>query len=164
LKLLHNIGPRYNSNYNTIEEILAYDGPISFDGVYKNVFEHAHRLVGKDITLFVMGNYVGKDNSFDVGQRPETYCTWDEIISLCEILQCKLAWHTWSHENLTLLTDEEIIREITPPFYMKSIAYPYGNVDSRVAKLVEKAGYEEAWSVTQGDGSRFQRKRSYLNW
>ena len=105
-----------------------------------------------------------EDNSFDVGQKHEFYCTWQEIKELVSITKAKLGWHTWSHRNLCTLSDEEVRREITPPFPMKYFAYPYGDVDARVARLVEEAGYEEAWSVTQGDGSRFQRRRRYLNW
>lgn len=162
--LCHNIGPRVTSNYNTREEILASNEPLSFDGVYKNVLRNMDVLDGKDVTFFVMGKYVGKDNAFDVGQPHEEYCTWDEVIYMCGVLKAKLGWHTWSHENLTMLSDSRVIEEITPPFKMDTFAYPFGNTDKRVADLVSQAGFKEAWSVFQGDGTIFQRKRRYLNW
>lgn len=162
--LCHNIGERHNSNYNNRNEIAACPFSLSFDGIYRNVFFNQDVLRGKDVTLFVMGNYVGKDNSFDVGQKPEKYCTWEEIDYLVEQYGFHLGWHTWSHPDLTQLSDEQVIKEITPPRPMKYFAYPYGNVDERVAKLVEESGYEAAWSVTQGDGSQFQKRRQYLNW
>ena len=59
--LLHNIGKRINSNYNTINEVLNNDH-LSFDGVYQNVWENRNLLIGKDIILFVTGDFVGKDN------------------------------------------------------------------------------------------------------
>lgn len=164
MRLLHNIGFRHNSNYNSREEIRACDEPLSFDGVYLNVYENQDVLIDKDVTLFVMGNHVGGDNIFDSGQRYELFCDWDQVQELVEKFQAKLGWHTWSHRDLTKLSDEEIICEITPPFPMQYFAYPYGNVNDHVARLVEDAGYKEAWSVVQGDGSLFQRKRSYLNW
>lgn len=166
MRLLHNIGPRVNSNYNTREEIAACKDVLGFDGVYKSVLRNADILAGKKVVLFVMGNYVGKDNSFDVGMPREEYCSWEELDWLCERLGAQLGWHTWSHPNLTLLSDAEVIREITPPpdRPMKLLAYPYGNVDARVARLAQEAGFEAAWSVTQGDGSQWQQKRPYLNW
>lgn len=169
--LLHNIGERRNSNYNTIEEILALpnDVPISFDGLYANVHEHAMRLKGRDITIFVCGNHTGGDNSFDANCgmpnfKLEKFCDWNQIVDFCEITGAKLGWHSWTHRNLTELSDEELVKELTPPFPMKWFAYPYGNVDDRVAKMVMEMGYLDAWSVTQGNGELFQRKRRYLNW
>ena len=164
MHLLHNIGPRHNSNYNTPEEIAASKGILSFDGIYKNVYDNHTVLKDREVFLFVMGCYVGKDNSFEPEMPLEQYCTWDQIMELCHKYRCKLGWHTWTHKNLKWLSDDEIIKEITPPIPMKYLAYPYGDVDERVADLVAQAGYEEAWSVVQGDGSQFQRKRSYLNW
>lgn len=162
--LLHNIGQRHNSNYNNRREIESCPFPLSFDGIYRNVWWNQDVLAGKDVILFVMGAYVGKDNSFDVGQPREEYCTWEEIMYMVNTYGFHLGWHTWTHPSLVHLSDEQVIKEITPPFPMKYFAYPYGDVDARVAKLVEKAGYESAWSVTQGDGSTFQKRRQYLNW
>jgi peptidoglycan/xylan/chitin deacetylase (PgdA/CDA1 family) len=165
--LLHRIGRRVNSNFNTIEEILTSDGPISFDGIYDSVLWHADELVGKDVTLFVMGDHIGGDNHFDVGQPPAKYLDWHELQYLVTRLNAKLAWHTWSHRDLTKLSDADVIREITPHEFIPtvSLAYPYGRVDERVAKLVEQAGYQEAWAAgPYGDGSQFQKKRPYLGW
>jgi peptidoglycan/xylan/chitin deacetylase (PgdA/CDA1 family) len=76
----------------------------------------------------------------------------------------EIGYHSWSHRNLKTLSDAEVLQEVLPPFPMCRFAYPYGDVDERVATIVRNAGYQEAWSVTQGDGSQFQRKRRYLNW
>lgn len=164
--LLHNVGPRINSNYNTPEEILRCSEPLSFDGIYRNVWLHREILKPKlpGAILFYMGNYVGKDNSFDTGQYLEEYCNWNELMDLVVNYGCKLGFHTWSHKPLNALSNEEVMKEITPPFPCHYFAYPGGVVDSRVASLVQEAGYKEAWSVTQGDGSQFQRRRRYLNW
>lgn len=164
MRLLHNIGPRRSSNYNERQEILNCKEPLSFDGVYRNVAENLDILLTKDVTLFVMGDHVGGDNRFDAGQPLEHLLDWNEIAYLCKATKAKLGWHTWSHRNLTLLSDDEVRREITPPFHMKYFAYPYGSVDARVAQFVKEAGYEAAWSVCQGDGSQFQLPRQYLNW
>ena len=99
-----------------------------------------------------MGDYVGKDNSFDLPHVPklEKYCTWDEIHEMADTLNFKIGWHTWSHPDLTKLSRTEIMQEITPPFPMKYFAYPYGKFNNLVIDCVKEAGYEMAWSVTQG--------------
>ncbi len=163
--LLHRIGPRINSNFNTMTEILESEGPLSFDGIYEEVLFNHDQLIGRDITLFVMGAYVGKNNSFDVGQPFGKYLTWNEIRFLQGRLNAKLGYHGFWHKDLTTLDDTEVLHEITPPFPMDFFAYPYGAVDKRIANLVEQVGYKEAWAAgPYGDGSQFQRKRRYINW
>lgn len=166
--LLHNIGPRLNSNYNTAEEILACKEPLSFDGVYMTVYENREILRGRDVILFVCGSHAGKDNAFDAPHLPnfrlERFCTIEETLELARDIGARVGWHSWTHRNLCELSDEEVRRELETPFPMDLFAYPYGNVDERVARLTREAGFTEAWSVTQGDGSQFQRRRRYLNW
>lgn len=163
--ILHNIGPKWNANYNTPEEVARTTERLSFDGVYENVWKNRELLKGRKgakTILFVMGKYVGGDNSFDAPMPLEKYCDWNQIMDLVIHYNCELGWHTWTHPNLTLLTDERLIQEITPPFPMKHFAYPYGNLNDRVVSAVARAGYEEAWSVNEGNGLQLQRLRRYL--
>jgi peptidoglycan/xylan/chitin deacetylase (PgdA/CDA1 family) len=168
LILLHNIGPRLNSNYNTPEEILACDEPLSFDGVYMTVYDNRELLRGRDVTLFVCGDHAGKDNAFDAPHLPnfrlEKFCTIEQVLELASDIGATVGWHSWTHRNLCELSDAEVRAEVEQPFPMTVFAYPYGNVDARVAKIVQEAGYDDAWSVTQGNGGPFQRRRKYLNW
>lgn len=158
----HSISVFNHSNCLTREQIIGIDEPISFDGVYKSVYDNRDILVGKDVVLFVMGDYVGLDNTFDVGRHfDEKFCTWKEIEELHK-MGCKLGWHTWSHRDLTELSDEEVIKEITAPFDTVCFSYPYGITDHRVTKLVKKAGYKHAYSVTSGDDTPFELRRRYL--
>ncbi len=154
MKLAHNIGNTIHPNYNTREQILACNEPIGFDGIYKNVYDNQDVLVGKSGIMFVMGDFVGEDNSFDLPNVPrlEKYCTLDQVFELCEKYNFELGWHTWSHRDLTLLSREEIISEVTPPMGMniKHFAYPYGTFNDLVIECVKEAGYEKAYSVTQG--------------
>lgn len=164
MKLLHNIGTYNHSNYTTKEKILECNDEISFDGVYRNIYENRDILKGKKGILFIMGNFIGKDNSFDLENVPqlEQFCSWDEIFNLLYEIGFELGWHTWSHRDLTTLPDEEVIKEITPPFKMKYFAYPYGKYDERVKELVKQAGYEKAYSVDKTDGCNFTIKRDYI--
>jgi peptidoglycan/xylan/chitin deacetylase (PgdA/CDA1 family) len=169
VRLLHNIGTYQHSNYNTIEQVVASINRgerLTFDGVYLNVWQNRKflKFFKQKPILFVMGEFVGRDNKFDThnGLPLERYCDWNQIMDLVVNHDFELGWHTWSHLDLTLISEEQIIREITPPFPMRHFAYPYGKVNVRIAELVRQAGFLEAWSVDQGDNSQFQRKRLYL--
>ena len=164
-KLLHNIGDLNHPSYNTREEILACDDLLTFDGIYLNVHENMDVLKGKDCMFFVMGQYIGEDNLFDDGApQYEDYCTWSQIEELINETGGKLAWHTWSHPDLTKVDDKRLHYEVSCPdgMYMEDFAYPHGKFDDRVIEAVKKAGYKRAWSVDKGDNSDFQLRREYL--
>lgn len=163
MRLAHNIGTEKHSNYHTREQILACDEPIGFDGVYLNVFENQDVLEGKSGIMFVMGNEMGKDNTFDLEHVPklERYCTLSQVKQLCSLYNFEIGWHTWSHRDLTKLSDRDIIKEITAPFPTKYLRYPYGEYDDRVVALVKAAGYEKAYSVTQGVRNEFAEDADY---
>lgn len=154
MKLAHNIGNTHHPNYNTREQILACADPIGFDGIYKNVYYNQDVLVGKSGIMFVMGDFVGGDNFFDLPNVPrlEEYCTIEEVMELCSKFNFELGWHTWTHRDLTLMNKDEIMLEIVPPMGLniKYFAYPYGTYNDLVIECVKEAGYEKAYSVTQG--------------
>jgi hypothetical protein len=158
--LLHSIGNLLHPNYNSREQVAQFDS-LSFDGVYRNVFLQRDIIRGKDVTLFVVGASIGRDNSFDHGQPHEMFCNWVEIEQLVDG-GATLGWHTWTHPDLTTLGYEEILREVTPPRAMSRFAYPFGKFNPIVLAAVKEAGFTEAFSVGVGDGSTFQQRRSYL--
>lgn len=166
--LFHNIGSYIHSNYNSREQVKSAQGPTSFDGIYLNVYENRDVLEGKEITFFIMGDYIGGNNDFDLkaapdyGLLPEKYCDWDQLRELRDKFNCRLGWHTKSHRDLRFLPDDEVRSELERPKEIEPIlAYPFGNFDDRIIKLAIEMGYEDAWSVHQGNGDRFQRNRYY---
>jgi hypothetical protein len=42
------------------------------------------------------------------------------------------------------------MKEVTPPFFMKYFAYPYGTYNDLVIECVKEAGFKMAYSVHQG--------------
>jgi hypothetical protein len=156
MKLAHNIGTYNHPNYNTCEEILACNEPIGFDGIYLNVYENQDVLKDKSGIMFVMGDFMGGDNHFDLAHVPalEKYCTWEQVYELCAKYDFKIGWHTWSHRDLTKLTRDEILEEVTPPFPMQFFAYPYGTYNDLVIECVKEVGFKVAYSVTQGSQDR----------
>lgn len=163
-KLAHNIGTENHPNYNTREQIIECNDEIGFDGIYRNIYENQDVLKGKKGIFFVMGNYIGKDNSFDLPNVPklEQYCSLQELNELCQKYDFEVGWHTYSHPDLTKLTKEEIMKEITPPFPMKYFAYPYGRYNDLVIECVKEAGYEKAYSVIETDGTQWTIPRPYI--
>lgn len=138
--LVHNIGTIDHPNYVKPVDI---EGKIRCDGVYQTVWENRNLLKDKEVILYVVGNLVGKDNEFDLENVPklEKFCDWNQIMDL--VYQgAKLGWHTWSHNSLIGLTDEEIIKEITPPFPMEHLACPYEQIDDRIINLAKKVGFK----------------------
>lgn len=175
MKLAHSIGDTKHSNYHTREQILRCNDPIGFDGIYKSVYDNQDVLQGKSGIFFIMGDFVGGDNSFDIPHVPklESYCNWDEIKEMASTYDFEIGWHTWSHDDLTLphLSNSYIIRQLTPPFPMDTFAYPYGRYNKRVVDLVKSCGYKKAYSVTQGVSKHspdpdkdFKIHRDYIKW
>lgn len=152
MRLAHNIGNEQHSNYHTREQILACDEPIGFDGVYRNVYKNQDVLQNKSGIMFVMGNYLGGNNEFDLENVPklENFCTLAEVKELCNKYNFEIGWHTWSHRNLCELTEKEIMQEITAPFPTKYLRYPHGEYNDLVVKCAKMKGYEKAYAVTQG--------------
>jgi hypothetical protein len=163
MRLLHNIGNIRHSNYHTREQVLNSNEPLGFDGIYLNVYENKDILKNKTGIFFVMGNFIGGDNYFDLQYVPklEKYCTWEQINEMCDEYDFEIGWHTWSHPDLTLLKKDEIIKEITPPFPMKYFAYPYGKFNDLSIECVKEMGYEKAWSVTQGSRNPQDKDHNY---
>jgi hypothetical protein len=171
LVLAHNIGDIVHPNYHTRQQIIDCPYPIGFDGVYKNVYDNQDVLEGKSGIFFIMGDYVGKDNSFEYPKEVpaiEQYCTWEQIQEMCDKYDFKIGWHTWSHPDLTAITRHEMVKEITPPYPMDYFAYPYGRFNQVVLDCVQQAGFKQAWSVNQGSMNEnesdylFKQCRTYL--
>jgi peptidoglycan/xylan/chitin deacetylase (PgdA/CDA1 family) len=172
MKLAHNIGNHKHPNYHTREQILACEEAIGFDGIYMNVYENQDVLKNKSGIMFVMGDFFGKDNQFDLQHVPalEQYCTLEQVQELCDKYAFDIGWHTWSHRDLTKLSKDEIMYEVTAPFPCRFFAYPYGTFNDLVVQCVKEAGYEKAYSVTQGTLNvnvpdyQFKIHRNYVPW
>ncbi len=173
--LLHRIGPRHSSNWNTLEEILALpvETPLSFDGVYTEVYDNYKALAGRPITFFVTGKYVGDTNDFDIAsewgstEKPGRFCTWAQLCEMAGELGARLAYHGWAHKKCVGMTPEELVNELAglPAGFAPVIAWPHGVCDENAIMAAQAMGCREAYCAGgNGDGSQFQRQRKYLNW
>lgn len=136
---------------------------ITFDGVYDNVLEFAAPLLKKfnyPFELFVTGKYIGKDNSFDVGEAPAQFATVDQLKQLVK-MGGRLQWHTMTHPKLDEITDtKKIKKELTVPTKLKQLdkkgfkwfAYPH-SVFNQETKQIASQMFKGSLSVIHGNDS-----------
>ena len=128
-----------NLNYNELNISLTFD-----DGYTDNLLYAAPILVENEIpfTVFVATDYIENENSC---------MTKHQLIELSKLSGVTIGSHTKSHPHLTKLNDFDLKKELDySKFFIEdliglkvnSIAYPFGDVNQRVASEVEKVGYE----------------------
>jgi len=135
---------------------------ITFDGVYKNIYEYALPILkhfNYPFELFLTSDYLDGDNSFDTVEPLTEFTNCTELLKLVEG-GGRLQWHTKSHPNLKKIDDLKIIiNELTIPDEVRKLdkagfewfAYPHGEFNDLVIKEV-KARFKGALSCHQGNG------------
>jgi len=157
--VFHRIGSYSRETFtNPIEQIQQYPGTVTFDGIYTSIWDNrdviAEIAKEKPVILFAAGDTMGT----------EGFVTKQQLLTLVDEYDCLLAWHTWSHPDMTKLTDDEIRHELDAPswFPRTTFAYPYGEFNDRVIELVKEAGYKSAYSTIQGNDGVYSLYREYL--
>ncbi len=100
---------------------------------------------------------------------------WEEVRLLQNNPLCTIASHGVTHSSLILLTDDVLNYELTESkkrieeqtgVVVNHFAYPYGDMNKKVAKAVKNAGYLSAVRIDGGMQRKFQQlyflKRSWL--
>lgn len=151
--VFHKIGePTPDHFTHSIEQILAFEGVLTFDGAYLSVFEHREALAPRKPLLFVLASTVGSDDVMG----------WSQIAELKK-LGFIIGWHGVSHRRLTEMGDAAVYKELENGRGYKLYAYPHGDWDQRVADIVKSMGYEKAYSTTQGEeGNAYAIPRVYI--
>jgi peptidoglycan/xylan/chitin deacetylase (PgdA/CDA1 family) len=153
---------------------------VTFDDAYRSVLELAHPIMerlGVPGTVFAPSDWVGRDEPMTwdgIDQwlggphEQELLCLgWPELRDLAGG-GWEIGSHTCSHPHLTTLGDDDLRRELEQSRAaceegmgrpIRSIAYPYGDVDERVVEATRAAGYELGAALPKRHGSR-----DPLNW
>ncbi len=146
---------------------------LSFDDAYASLAEHVYPLladVGFTATTFVITDYVGRLNTWDVRYTWHrlAHLDWDTIGRWQE-RGFDFASHTASHSRLTWLSDgqaaaelersRETLRHRLGPQAARAVAYPFGARDERIERLACAAGYELGFGGVRGNGSPFALTR-----
>jgi peptidoglycan/xylan/chitin deacetylase (PgdA/CDA1 family) len=155
---------------------------ITFDDSFASVKRYALPVlerIGFTATIFVPTDYIsrraplawaGLDHWLLTPDAAElTPLSWDDLGELAGH-GWEVGSHTCSHPLLSTLSDELLTAELEGSLHectdrvgrpVTSIAYPYGDVDARVARFTQRAGYQAAatlaWPTPQPDAYRFPR-------
>lgn len=120
---------------------------ISFDGVYKDIVRHGAPYLqsrGMPFECFIVGDVVGRDNSFDKDEPLENFCSVAELHELQE-MGGRLQWHSRSHRDMSRMTQDQIQFELEVPRELKNefsnplnfrhFAFPHGRISSEALSL-----------------------------
>lgn len=156
---------------------------VTFDDAYRNIELVLPELeqMGHPITVFVCTAFADRGGvSFTVGELatddPEalaglTTMSWDQLCALRE-RGIRIASHTVDHPHLVDLGDDEVRRELRDSKERieavvgspcLELAYPYGEHDARVRRLVAEAGYERGYSLDVAGGDEYGLPRVELH-
>jgi peptidoglycan/xylan/chitin deacetylase (PgdA/CDA1 family) len=146
---------------------------VTFDDAYHSVLEHAYpimRALGLPGTVFAVTDYVTHERplwwpGMDDWQESELHgelrgLTWDELRLLADA-GWEIGSHTATHPLLTELDDAELAGELERSKAAceheldrecRTVAYPYNNVDRRVAAAAAEAGYAAGAAIRRSVG------------
>ncbi len=146
---------------------------LTFDDGYASLAEHVYPIladVGFTVTTFLITDYVGRLNTWDVRYtwRRLGHLDWDTI-GRWQARGFDFASHTASHQRLTWLSDgqaagelersRETLRRRLGVETARAVAYPFGARDERIERLTMAAGYELGFGGVHGNGSRLALAR-----
>lgn len=126
----------------------------TFDDGYAGLARHAFPVLadhGYRALVFVISDYVGRDNSWDVqyGWRRFAHLDWDDLAEWQE-KGIEVHSHGATHARLTWLSDGQVADELQRSREAIAgrlgqapcgVSYPFGAVDARVRGLAASAGY-----------------------
>lgn len=146
---------------------------LSFDDGYASLAVNAYPVLsdlGFTATTFLITDFVGKTNSWDVSYalRRLKHLDWPTI-ERWRARGFEFQSHTARHARLTWLDDagvtdelgrsrQELVRRLGAAAG-RAIAYPFGAMDARVAALAATAGYELGFGAN-GDGGALRLGRT----
>lgn len=161
----------------TFHEVVAEEPPgptlaITFDDGFASVLELAFPILsslGLVATIFVVTDFVdgerplrwpGIERRSGIHEREVRGLSWSELDQLAAA-GWEIGSHTRTHPRLTQLDDGALAAELrgsraaceralARPCH--SLAYPFGDVDSRVVAATREAGYEAAAALSTGLG------------
>lgn len=142
--------------YNCIsDDMIALtfdDGPFNFTWHVLDVLASYNAKA----TFFITGNNMGK------GQMDIEETGYPEVLRRIHRDGHQIAAHTWTHQNLSTLTDEQILNQMIYtemafrnvlgffPTYMRP---PYSVCDERCQALMKKLGYHITYYSLSTDGT-----------
>jgi len=164
----------------TFSDLVARGGPgralaVTFDDAYRSVYDLARPVLarlGVPGTVFAATGFIGRERPMSwpgierwaggrhAGElRP---MSWEQLAAL-QAEGWEIGSHSVSHPHLTRLPDEQLDAELARSRRTleqrlgrpcRSIAYPYGDADARVARAAKRAGYLAGADLGPARGER----------
>jgi len=155
----------------------AHDVPrtflLTFDDGYAALAEHAYPVLadlGFTATTFLITDYVGKTNSWDVRY------TWSRLrhLSWTDVERWRargfqFGSHGATHSRLTWLHSSAVCDDLARSREVlihrlgedagRAIAYPFSALDGRVTDVARSCGYELGFAGVRGNGTSLQLPR-----
>ncbi len=134
---------------------------ITFDDGYRMLMDHAlPSLETRNIPalIFLVTSYAGRENAWELplpGRRTR-HLGWDEVSDISANPLFTFGSHSRTHRDLTGLSDDVLADELIISREVighqtgrmaRSVSYPFGLVDRRVAGSARSAGYEAGFTL-----------------
>jgi peptidoglycan/xylan/chitin deacetylase (PgdA/CDA1 family) len=147
---------------------------ITFDDGYADNFKAFECLAdrGMKATWFVVAGAIGKTARWEQGPGNGKLMLDKRQLSIMNAAGMEIASHSYSHARLVDLDDERVQTELCESkacledwlgCEVRSLAYPNGRYDERIAKAAKDANYHSAWTCRGGRISskddRFEMRR-----
>ena len=127
---------------------------LTFDDAYESFYTHTHPIMnefGYTGTIFIISNYVGKKNDWDVnlGWKTFQHLNWEQILDL-KNQGYEFGSHTVHHPNLTRIDDRWMQYELEKSKFdieeklneqIEFISFPFGRYNKKVVQFCLKIGY-----------------------
>jgi peptidoglycan/xylan/chitin deacetylase (PgdA/CDA1 family) len=133
---------------------------ITFDDSYASVFNHALPVLKANAftaTLFIITDYIGKPNQWDVSFRGSSHMNEDQIRHAVAS-GFSIGSHTKSHRDLTRLSGKALKEELQGSkcfledkfgIRVNYLAYPFGRYNKRVKAAARQSGYQGAFTISR---------------
>ncbi|MBN1150186.1 polysaccharide deacetylase family protein [candidate division WOR-3 bacterium] len=131
---------------------------ITFDDALESVAENAFPVIegeGFKADVYIVTDYAGRTSAewdVNLGGIVKKHMDWDKIAFLSQ-KGWGIGSHSCTHRDLTLLTPDEVSEEaerskqeiiektgVKPAFF----SYPFGRTNPKIARIIQKAGYDGA--------------------
>jgi len=137
---------------------------LTFDDGYAELAEHVYPVLadlGFTATTFLITDFVGRENRWDVQytRRPLRHLDW-AAVERWQARGFAFGSHTATHARLTWVDDLRARDELSRsrdamiarlgPTAGVAVAYPFGAVDARIARLAREAGYGLGFGGVRG--------------
>lgn len=149
---------------------------ITFDDAYKELIENAFSIMDCHAfrgTIFVVTDFVGKENIWDVnlGYRTFVHLDWEDLRALVE-RGYEIGSHSHTHPDLTRISAAMAIEELSISkkiledrlgIPVRYVSYPFGRYSETVKRIAMECGYEGGVCLShpfKGSGDPYEIERT----